>query len=117
MPDAGCLNPDPLPVVSPPGSTPKAPPREAVLFFLPQQTELSLAGLKKLETWVEEWGRAGQWGILVPTAKAPGAALQNQRAESLAAALRALGIEQVKLETAPRTTEGKNDPAWIRHWD
>jgi hypothetical protein len=117
IPEAGQLNLDPLPVASSPGSTPKAPPREGVLFFLPQQAELSLAGVKKLETWVEAWGREGQWGIQVPTAKAIRPALQKQRIASLEAALRALGLEHVKVETDPRTTEGKNDPAWIRRWD
>ncbi len=117
LPDPGRLNPEPLPVPPPLKATPKAPPREGVLFFLPQQAALSLAGVKKLEVWVEEWGRAGQWGILVPTAKALKPALQKQRAESLEAALRALGIEHVKLETDPRTTESKYDPTWVRHWD
>ncbi len=117
MPDAGRLNPDPLPLTSPPRSTPKAPPREGVLFFLPQQAMLSPAGVKKLEAWIEEWGREGQWSIQVPTAKAIQPVLQKQRAESLEAALRALGIEPVKLETDPRAVEGKYDPAWIRHWD
>jgi len=117
MPEAGHLNLDSLPLASPPATTPKAPPREGVLFFLPQQAELSPAGVKKLETWVEAWGRGGQWGIQVPTAKAIRPALQKQRIASLEAALRALGLEPVKVETDPRTTEGKNDPAWIRHWD
>jgi hypothetical protein len=117
LPEAGRLNPDRLPVASPPGSTPKAPPREGVLFFLPQQAELSPAGVKKLEAWVREWGREGQWGIQVPMAKAVKPALQKQRIASLEAALRTLGLEHAKVETDPRTTEGKNDPAWIRHWD
>jgi hypothetical protein len=117
MPDVGRLDPDPLPVVPFPKATSQAPPREGVLFFLPQQSELSLAGVKKLEAWVEEWGRGGQWGILVPTAKAIKPALQKQRCISLEAALRALGIDHVKLEMDPRTLEGKYDPAWVRHWD
>jgi len=53
----------------------------------------------------------------VPSTKALKPTLQKQRAESLQAALRALGIDQVKLETEPRATEGKYDPTWIRHWD
>jgi hypothetical protein len=117
MPEAGRLNPDPLPVVSSPSATPKAPPHEGVLFFLPQRAELSLAGVKKLEAWVQAWGREGQWSIQVPTAKAIKPALQKQRIESLEAALRALGIEQVKQETGARATESKYDPAWIRHWE
>jgi hypothetical protein len=117
IPDPGRLNPESLPVLSPPSATSKAPPREGLLFFLPQQAELSPAGVKKVELWVEAWGRAGQWGIQVPTTRALKPALQKQRAESLEAALRALGIQQVQLEMGPRTTEGKNDPAWIRHWD
>jgi hypothetical protein len=117
LPGPGPLNLDPLPMPLPPQATPQAPPREGLLFFLPQQAELSPAGVKKVEQWVQAWGSAGQWGILVPAARALKPTLQKQRAESLAAALRALGIEQVKLETEPRTTEGKYDPAWIRHWD
>jgi len=117
LPEAGRLNPDPLPVASPPVSTPKAPPREGLLFFLPTQAELSPAGVKKVEAWVQAWGKEGQWGIQVPMAKAIKPALQKQRIASLEAALRALGLEPVKVETDPRATEGKNDPAWIRHWD
>jgi hypothetical protein len=104
-------------VAPPPSPTPKAPPREGLLFFLPSQAELSPAGVKKLETWVAAWGREGQWGIQVPMVKASNSALQKQRTASLEAALRALGLEHVKVETDPRTTEGKNEPAWIRHWD
>jgi hypothetical protein len=117
MPAAGLLNADPLPVAPAPKATPEAPPREGILFFLPQQAELSPAGLKKLEAWVEAWGAEGRWAVQVPTAKAVKPALQKQRAESLQAALRALGIEHVKLESEPRSTEGKYDPTWIRHWD
>ena len=117
LPEAGRLDPDPLPVATPPGPASKAPPREGVLFFLPQQAALSPAGVKKLETWVAEWGRGGQWGIQVPMAKAIKPALQKQRIAALEAALRTLGLEQVKVETDSRTAEGKNDPAWIRHWD
>jgi hypothetical protein len=117
IPGAGRLNPDPMPVVVPPSATPKAPPQEGLLYFLPQHAELSLAGVKKLEVWVQEWGREGQWSIHVPTARAIKPALQKRRLESLRAALRALGIEQVQLETGTRTLEGKYDPAWIRHWE
>jgi hypothetical protein len=53
----------------------------------------------------------------VPTAKAVKPDLQKQRVASLEAILRTLGLEHLKVETDPRTTEGKNDPAWIRHWD
>jgi hypothetical protein len=117
LPEAVRLNADPLPVASPPGSTAKAPPREGVLFFLPKQAELSPAGVKKVEAWVQGWGREGQWGIQVPTAKASKPVLQKQRVASLEAILHTLGLEHVKVETDPRTTEGKNDPVWIRHWD
>jgi hypothetical protein len=117
MPEAPGMDSDPLPLGSPPRAAIEAPPREGILFFLPQQAELSPAGLKKLEAWVEAWGAGGRWSVQVPTAKAIKSALQKQRAESLQAALRALGIGHVKLETDPRTTEGKYDPAWIRQWD
>ena len=117
VPEGEPVNPDPLPVPSPPRVTSKAPPREGVLFFLPQQAELSPAGVKKLELWVEAWGRTGQWGIQVPATRAIKPALQKQRAESLEAALRALGIEHVTLATEPRVAEGKNDPAWVCHWE
>ncbi len=115
LPTFGGLNPDPIAKISLPVSSPEAPPREGVLFFLPQQAELSVAGLKKLEAWVKEWGVEGRWTVQVP--KAIHAALQKQRAETLQEALRALGVEHTKLETDPRTTEGKYDPTWIRHWD
>jgi len=117
LPEAGHLEMERLPMIPAPRPRPEAPPMEGVLFFLPQQTELSLAGLKKLETWVEQWGAEGRWVIQVPAAKALKPALQKQRADTLQAALRALGIEQVKLETSPRTAESKYDPTWIRHWD
>lgn len=111
------LDVDPLPRASMPTATSEAPPREGLLFFLPQQADLSPAGLKKLETWVRDWGTEGRWAVLVPTAKALPAALQKRRAEALQVALQSLGVAQAKLETEPRTTEGKYDPAWIRHWD
>ena len=117
MPEPPRLDVAPIPLASPPRAAPEAPPREGILFFLPQQAELSPAGLKKLEDWVQEWGSGGRWAIQVPTAKAIKATLQNQRADSLQGALRALGIEPVQVETEPRTTEGKYDPTWIRHWD
>jgi hypothetical protein len=117
MPDGGRLNAELIPLVPPPRSTSEAPPKEGILFFLPQKAELSLAGLRKLETWVEAWGAEGRWVVQVPTAKALKPALQKQRAEALQAALRAMGIGRVKLESEARTAEGKYDPAWIRHWD
>jgi hypothetical protein len=117
MPGAPGLDPDPLPVAPSPRAAVEAPPREGVLYFLPQRAELSPAGVKKLEDWVQAWGSGGRWAVLVPTAKAIKPVLQKQRTETLQAALRALGIEQAKVETEPRTTEGRYDPAWIRHWD
>jgi hypothetical protein len=116
LPEAVRLEAAPLAQVSSPRATNEAPPREGVLYFLPQEKELSLAGLKKLEVWVETWGTAGRWALQVPPAKTR-PALQKQRTEALQAALRALGIEHFAVETGPRTAEGKNDPAWVRHWD
>lgn len=116
-PAAEPLNVDPLPKALHPAATPEAPPREGLLFFLPQQADLSPAGLKKLESWVRDWGVSGRWAVQVPSAKALPAALQKRRAEALQAALRSLGVEQARLETESRATEGKYDPAWIRHWE
>lgn len=117
MPEPPRLDADPIPGTSPPRAVAEAPPREGILYFLPQRAELSPAGLKKLEAWVQEWGSSGRWAVQVPAAKAIKAALQEQRADALQAALRALGIEHAKVETEPRTAEGKYDPTWIRHWD
>jgi hypothetical protein len=117
MPGAGRLIPDPLPIPPPPRATLEAPPREGILFFQPQRADLSPAGLKKLEAWVEEWGAEGRWAVQVPVVKAVKPTLQKARAEVLQGALRAMGIERVKLETEPRAVEGKYDPAWIRHWE
>jgi hypothetical protein len=117
MPEPQCLDHVSIPVAAPPRATAEAPPREGILYFLPQRAELSPAGLKKLEDWVQEWGSGGRWAVQVPTAKAIKATLQKQRAEALQASLRALGIEPVQVETQPRTAEGKYDPTWIRHWD
>ena len=117
MPTSGALNPDQIPTISLPVPSPEAPPREGVLFFLPQQAELSAAGLKKLEVWVKEWGLEGRWTVQVPSAKAIPATLQKRRTETLQEALQTLGVVQTKVERDPRTTEGKYDPAWIRHWD
>jgi hypothetical protein len=111
------LNLEPIPLASAPRTTPVAPPREGLLFFQPQQADLSPAGLKKLETWIQEWGAGGRWAVQVPTAKALKPALQKLRAEALQAALHSLGIDHATVETQPRTAEGKFDPAWIRRWD
>lgn len=106
---------------SPPPATPRssavAPPREGLLFFLPQRADLSPAGLKKLETWIQEWGPGGRWVVQVPAGKTLKPALQKQRIETLRNALHSLGIEQVTVESPPRTAESKFDPAWILHWD
>ena len=114
-PAGGTLNADPLPVPPPPSATPEAPPQEGLLFFLPQKAELSPAGLKKLEIWVETWGSAGRWAVQVPAAKALKPALQKQRAETLQA--HTLGVDHVAVEMEPRSAEGKYDPTWVRHWD
>ncbi len=117
MPALAPLNADPFPLIPAPSARIEAPPQEGIIFFLPQQAELSPAGLRKMETWVETWGHAGRWAVQVPATKSLSTTLQTQRAESLLAAMRALGIEQVTLEAEPRTLDSKYDPAWIRHWD
>ncbi|MFN7959624.1 MAG: hypothetical protein U0P46_15015 [Holophagaceae bacterium] len=117
MPETVPMDADPLPRMSPPAATAEAPPREGLLFFLPQQADLSPAGLKKLEAWVRDWGAEGRWAVQVPSAKALPATLQKRRAETLQAALRSLGVAQAKVETEARASEGKYDPAWIRHWE
>lgn len=117
MPVTPILDGTPMPPMTPAKPIPEAPPQEGVLFFLPQQAELSPAGLKKLETWVHAWGSGGRWVLHVPNEKTIKPALQKQRIETLRTALKNLGLEQVALVREPRTTEGKNDPAWIRHWD
>ncbi|GLH73147.1 hypothetical protein GETHLI_16490 [Geothrix limicola] len=116
VPKARALNVDPIPAAPAPMMTSAAPPREGILYFLPQQGELSPAGVKKLEAWVKAWGRAGRWAVQVPSDKAT-PALQKQRAESLQAALRALGVAQAAVEAEPRSADSKFDPTWIRHWD
>ena len=111
------LDAEPLPVISGLKAGAKAPPQEGLLYFLPQRAELSAAGMKKLETWVEAWGTEGRWVLQVPKAKALKPALQKQRAEAIVQALRTLGITQVALENPVRTSEGKYDPTWLQHWD
>ncbi len=117
IPELPRLDAEPLPVaVSPrPGAEP--PPREGLLYFLPQQAELSPAGMKKLEAWVEAWGSGGRWAVQVPTAKAIHPTLQKLRVEALQHALRTLGIDHAAIEDGPRTADGKYDPAWVRRWD
>jgi len=117
LPKVAAVNLDPLPRPVAPTVTAEAPPREGVIYFLPQQAELSAAGVKKLEGWVKAWGRKGRWAVQVPAIKTLSPVLVKQRAEALQAALRALGIDQVSVESEPRTAEGKFDPTWIRHWD
>jgi hypothetical protein len=117
LPDMPRSGADSLQLIPPAHPSVEAPPREGVLFFLPQRVDLSPVGLKKMGDWVQAWGPGGRWAVQVPTAKALKPASQKQRAESLKAALRALGVDQVKVETDPRTTEGRYDPAWVRHWD
>lgn len=117
VPELQALDPEPIPLAPSPRAAAKAPPTEGVLYFLSGSAELSPAGLKKLETWVQAWGPGGQWVLQVPPSKALNADLQHRRAETLLAALRSLGVEHTKLETQPRTAEGKYDPVWIRHWD
>ena len=117
LPTLAGFDTDPLPLLPVPKAQAVAPPREGLLFFLPQRAELSLAGVKKLEAWVETWGTEGRWVLQVPKAKALKPALQKQRAEAILQALRTLGITQVALENPVRTAEGKYDPTWLQHWD
>jgi hypothetical protein len=117
IPAPSPVDPEPLPGLALPLPKPEAPPREGLLFFLPQKADLSLAGLKKLEGWVAAWGIGGRWAVQVPTARALRPALQKERAEAVQHALRALGIEDVKVESEPRTAESKYDPVWVRHWE
>jgi hypothetical protein len=117
IPEVTQLGVEPIPLAPAPRPAAEAPPREGVLYFLPKRADLSPAGQKKLESWIQEWGVGGRWAVLVPTAKALKPALQKLRAETLQAALHSLGIEQATVEDQPRTAEGKYDPAWIRHWD
>lgn len=109
--------PEPLPAIPPPAAPVEAPPEEGLLFFLPGSAELSPAGHRKLQAWVEAWGRAGRWAVLQPPARGKAQDLRGQRAAALQAALRSLGVDGVLLQTEPRTAEGRNEPAWIRHWD
>ena len=117
VPDMPGLGTDPLPATSLPRAGSSAPPKEGCLYFLPQSAEISAAGLRKLETWIDTWGRSGRWAVQVPTAKGVKPALQKQRIEALQAALRSQGVERTAVETGARTAEGNYDPAWIRHWE
>lgn len=117
LPEVPGLDPESLPVVPSPREGAEAPPREGVLFFLPQKADLSPAGVKKVEGWVRDWGREGRWVVQVPAAKGLRPVLQKQRGETLQAVLRTMGVMQVAVETAPRTAEGSYDPAWVKHWD
>lgn len=117
MPAGPELNPDPLPVPGAALRSATAPPREGLLYFLPQRADLSPVGQAKVGAWVEAWGPGGRWVVQVPTAKGVNAVLQQQRIDALLAALRACGVDAAVVERSPRTAEGKHDPAWIRHWD
>jgi len=117
LPAASSLDPAPLEVLPRPQAASEPPPREGVLYFLPGRSDLSVGGVRKLEAWVESWGTEGRWAVQVPATKGIKPELQKLRAESLQAALRALSIELVTVETGPRTAEGLNHPTWVRHWD
>jgi hypothetical protein len=117
MPALEPLSGDPLPKPVAPLRGPEAPALEGVLFFLPQRSDLSPAGLRKLEEWVASWGTGGRWQVQIPASKALSTALLRQRAETLQGALRALGVAQATLLTEPRGLESKYDPAWVRHQD
>lgn len=114
LPDPG-PGPEALPAMLQPGI--EAPPREGLLYFLPQQADLSPAGHQKLQAWIAAWGTTGRWAVQVPTTHALSPALQRRRAEALQGALRALGIAHAEVETAARAADGRYDPTWVRHWD
>lgn len=118
LPEGSGLDPGFLPGVPSPLPGAQAPPREGLLFFLPQRADLSPAGLRKVEAWVRAWGPGGRWSVQVPSAKGLRPALQAQRGETLREVLRSLGVVgEVALESAPRGAEGPHDPAWVRHWE
>ncbi len=117
LPAASSLDPAPLGSLPKPKASAEPPPREGLLYFLPGRSDLSIGGVRKLEAWVESWGAEGRWSVQVPATKGIKPELQKLRAESLQAALRALGIETVAVEAGLRIAEGLNHPTWVRHWD
>jgi hypothetical protein len=117
LPEAATISEPPSvwPAAPLPGAL--APPREGVIFFLPQRADLSPAGRSKVVAWVQSWGVAGKWLIQIPVSRALKPALQKQRADTLLLALHACGVATVEVDQQPRTQEGPYDPSWIRHWD
>jgi hypothetical protein len=111
-------NTDELPAGLPAPPRPRvlAPPREGLIFFLPKRADLSPAGHKKLEGWVQAWGVPGKWVVQVPMGKTFPPSLQQRRAEALLVVLRECSVV-AEVQQSPRTQEGPNDPAWVLHWD
>jgi hypothetical protein len=110
-------NPD-LPMPKGPTATSVlAPPQEGLIWFLPQSSELSPAGVAKVMGWVEAWGKSGRWCIQV--GEAPGAddRRRKARAQAMLDALHAQGISDVAVEFPSRTAEGPHHPVWVQHRD
>jgi hypothetical protein len=109
------IEPLPVPLAPKPGMA--APPREGLIYFLPQRADLSPAGRKKVESWVQHWGVEGRWVVQIPLSKALKPTLQKQRADALLTALRELGVHEVEWHKEARAHDGPYDPSWVLHWD
>lgn len=107
----------PLPVATSPEAPPKAPPEEGLLYFLPGSAELSPAGRRKLEGWVQAWGPKGRYAVLQAPASGREGELRQQRGELLQILLKGLGTGMVELQWEARPAEGRHDPLWVRHWE
>ncbi len=110
-------NPD-LPMPKGPTSTGvEAPPQEGLLWFLPQSTELSPAGVAKVMGWVEAWGKDGRWCIQVGAAAGADERRRKARAQAVVEALHSLGIAEAAVELTARTAEGPHHPVWVQRRD
>ncbi|MBP1626769.1 MAG: hypothetical protein H6Q00_1244 [Holophagaceae bacterium] len=111
LPDWPEFDPNPLPtLVRLAPSAPKADLRlQEPIFFLKGDGSLSPGGAKKLENWVQAYGRDGHWFLLCPTDPRVSPELVQARCQTLRTRLEQLGISTLEIRTGPFETHEKYD--------
>ena len=104
LPGLPDLDPNPLPVLA--SLAPQVPQANQLrlqepIFFIRGQSALSPGGEKKVDSWVQAYGRDGRWFLLCPADPRQTEELVQARCQALKAKLGQLGIRSVEIRRGP----------------